>query len=158
MSRVAMSRAAVVVLPVLLLAVAVSSVVATQTPSDTIEGCDRSGPRIAQGQTGMALQDTVLTVEVPSTGTFLSLPAPPDEALRLALFICHVESDSSIVIDALTGEEVSRVLGSPDAAAVLDEIASNARVDAVVRPTPPPVSGRGAMTPPVTGSGGLKGR
>jgi hypothetical protein len=132
------------------------AMVASQTPSDRIDGCGRSGPRINLGQTGVLLGETRLTVTVPDTGTFFSSPGTPNVGPGPALFICHVESGSSILIDARTGEELSRTVGDPSGCAVLDELAANARIEAV--PDPIPASGKGLqpVTPPVTGSGGLK--
>ena len=76
------------------------------------------------------------------------MPGSPDLP-GPALFVCHVESGSSIVIDARTAKEVARTVGDASGAAVLDQIAANARVEPVAPPT---------MTPPRTGSGGLKHR
>jgi hypothetical protein len=117
-----------------------------QTPPDSVEGCGRAGPRITQGQTGMGLGETRLRVPVPDTGTWFSLPVSSHEALMPALFICHVESASSIIIDGRTGDEVSRTVVDPGGTALLDEVAANTIVETV------------AMTPPRTGDGGLKGR
>jgi hypothetical protein len=122
--------------------------------AESIDGCGRTGPRIDGGQTGLGLQDSALTVPVPDDGTFLSLPARPDEALVPSLFICHVESGSSIVLDGRTGREVVRSVGDPSGAAVLDEIAANARVESKVLTPPDP--GASTMTPPMTGDAGLK--
>ena len=122
--------------------------------SAPIDGCGRTGPRIEGGQTGLGMQESVLTVSLPPEGTFFSLPARPDEAPVPSLFICHIESSSSIVIDGRTGGEVSRTVGDPAGDAVLDQIASNTRVEAIVL-TPPPNPGS-PLTPPLTGDGGLK--
>jgi hypothetical protein len=132
----------------LIVAAFASTSLATQSPSVTIEGCGRSGPRIDQGQTGIHLGDTALTVPVPDSGTFFSLPGVPDVP-GPALFICHVESESSIVIDVWTAKEISRAVGDASGAAVLDELAANARIEPVAPPS---------MTPPRTGYGGLKAR
>jgi hypothetical protein len=83
---------------------------------------------------------------VTASGTFFSLPGVPDSP-GPALFICHVESQSSIVIDAFTAREISRTVGDASGAAVLDQIAANARIEPVAPPN---------MTPPRTGDGGLK--
>ena len=123
---------------------------ATQTPSDRIEGCGRSGPRIDRGQTGALVGETSLTVRVPDTGTYFSLPARPNAGPGPALFICHVESGSSIIIDAQTGEEVSRIVGDPSGSALLDQLAANASVEPNPNVAP--------MTPPRVGDGGLKTR
>jgi hypothetical protein len=132
-----------------------TAAVAAQTPSELIDGCGRTGPRIDR-QTGMGLQETKLTVSVPGTGTWFSLPASPEEAPFPSLFICHVESSSSIIIDARTGEEVGRTIGSSAGASLLDEVIANARVEPIVLPTPFPLTPGVPMTPPHTGSGGLK--
>ena len=121
---------------------------ATQTPSDRVEGCGRSGPRIDRGQTGALVGESFLTVRVPDAGTYFSLPARPDAGSGPALFICHVESGSSIIIDVQTAGEVSRIVGDPSGGAILDQIAANA--SAAPNPNVAP------MTPPRTGDGGLK--
>ena len=137
----------------LLLAAASTAGFATQSPPET-EGCGKTGPKIERGRTGLALGETALTVTMPATGSYISLPAL-NEAPGPALFICHIESGSSIIIDARTGLEISRSLGDPSGGPLLDEIAANARVDEVARPTPAPGNAQ-EMTPPRTGSGGLK--
>jgi len=140
------SSATSLVVAGLVVAAFASTSLATQSPSVTIEGCGGSGPRIDRGQTGIHLGDTALTVPVPGSGTFFSLPGVP-EVPGPALFICHVESESSIVIDARTAEEISRTVGDASGAAVLDQLAANARIEWVGSPS---------MTPPRTGDGGLK--
>ena len=99
-----------------------------------------------QGQTGFLLGENALRVDVPGSGTFFSLPNVPGIA-GPALFICHVESGSSIVINAFTAEEISRSVGDASGESVLDQIAAAARIE----PATPP-----SMTPPITGDAGLK--
>ena len=122
---------------------------------DLIEGCGTSGPKIERGQTGIALGDTALKIDVPDAGTYFSLPTQPDTG-GIGLLICHVESGSSIVISANTGTEVRREIGNPAGEAILDKIAESARIEPVALPKPSTDAGVQEMTPPSTGDAGLK--
>ena len=146
MNRSTAVKAALLAPSILALAGFGSSGPAAQSQSPSVEGCGQSGPRIDQGQTGILLGENALRVDVPDSGTFFSLPGGPGSP-DPALYICHVESESSIVIDPLTAEEISRTVGEASGAAVLDQLAGNARIE------PAAPSG---MIPPRTGDGGLK--
>lgn len=145
MSKTKTLGAPAVIAAMLLLGVTPTGM-ATQMPSETIEGCGTSGPRIDLGRTGIVLQETSLRVDVPSNGTYFSLPRAPNVANGPVLFICHVESGSSIALDARTGDEVARTVGDASGGVILDQLAANARVEPIAAP----------MTPPRTGDGGLK--
>ena len=64
--------------------------------------------------------------------------------------ICHIQTNASVAISAVTGLEVSRVAHDDAGHAVLDQLVENA-VTGPGEPSPVPV------TPPNTGSAGLAG-
>jgi hypothetical protein len=91
----------------------------------------------------------LLEVTVPAGGSYGSLPNGPIDA-EIGLRICHLESNSLVVISALSGREIERQVGDATGAAVLDQVAASA----VLRPQPDRPGSEG-VRPPGTGDGGL---
>ena len=60
------------------------------------------------------------------------------------------------MIDAFTGREVSRTVGEVSGAGILDLVVAGARIEEIALPTPIPIPSGLQMTPPQTGSDGLK--
>jgi hypothetical protein len=118
-------------------------------------GCGKSGPAIEGGKTtGLGTPSLLLEVTLPPAGSYFTLPAglplpsPPSVIPPPALMICSVETNSSVVIDATTGREISRTASNTRGNAILDQIVASARVSpAPGRPSP--------LRPPITGDAGL---
>ena len=129
--------------------VAGTSALAQQPPPNGVAtDCSNiDGPTLTSGQQAhLSDPQESLTVDLVSPGDYRSEPSgfPGDAKLS----ICHVQTNASITISAVTGLEVSRVAADDAGNAVLDALAANAHPGAGV-PTPAPIS------PPETGDAGL---
>jgi hypothetical protein len=132
-----------------------------QPPFDPVTGCGHPAmARVEGGQeTGLGTGDTMLRVSLPPGGPYGTLPNGPVGA-ELGLRICHIPTNSLIIISAVTGREISRVVTDPVGHAILDQIAASARITAASSPSAgdreSPAQAVSPLRPPTTGNAGLR--
>jgi hypothetical protein len=117
-------------------------------PNGVADDCRSiNGPVLVAGQQAKLTDpQESLTVDLTEPGEYRAEPNGLPGNARLS--ICHVQTNASIVISAVTGLEVSRVAADDAGNAVLDALVAHAHAGAGV-PSPRPI------TPPDTGDAGL---
>jgi hypothetical protein len=122
---------------------------ATQAPPTPVatEACGVTASRTTPPQRLNLSVDGSRSVQLPD-GTYI-INALDNQTV---LFVCHVPTNSSIRFDYRTGCELSRSVGSPGGAAVLDQIAAGGAGTCPPATTTP---SRPSPRPPTTGDGGL---
>ncbi len=117
-------------------------------PNGVAEDCDsiNGAMQVAGEQARLSDPQESLTVDLTEPGEYRTEPnGLPGNA---TLSICHVDTNASIIISAVTGLEVSRVADDDAGNAVLDALLANAHPG-------PGVPSAAPITPPDTGDGGL---